>query len=1196
MSGSREGHGTKRGRDRRWLLPAGLLAAALGAATGSTSSGLPTAAASPAFAQSPSCPAFVRGNDQGPDLRQVGAKGVGVAFGDVNDDGIPDAVVAHVADCPTCRGGNEVWLGDGDGRFTDTGQRLGLANSWDVSLGDVDSDGDLDAVMANGGYDTNLATFVRLFAPDRAVGGANQVWLNDGAGRFVAGEAFGDQDSRGLKLGDLDGDGDLDAFVTNNRHTALPGQGEGAGDRVWLGDGRGGFADTGQRLGSRRGNAVALGDVDGDGDLDAFVANSGYNNAYRQPWRCDLQRPGAARRRLDSLGPGQVGQSLGSSNTLRREALGDLDGDGDLDAFAVERRHPRDRAAQQSDGSTTGRCPSPTAGSEFLLKYFFQRSGEPGRHVDGDGDLDAFVGNKNFSADGNTLWLNDGDPSGMAFTDTGQQLGRGNTWGAALADADGDGDLDAWLANYGGAPDTYCRYVEGDEPDEMWLNDGAGRLAANGQRDLGAPPRAPAPLSRAVVLADLDRDGDEDAVVVSAPDFTSGHRARVLRNDGGAFADTGIRLGANDVRGVAVGDLNADGYPDVLVVERVGPRQGAPDRVYLNQGARNGLDFADTGRRLGGKRGNTAALGDLDGDGDLDAFVANTELNLVWRNDGTGFFTAIAQPEDRPGRVGLGFAHPGGLAPNSEDVVLGDLDGDGDLDAYVANAEAAAGFTGNTVWLNDGTGRFSYRSQPGEQPDRMGLGQAYSFGAALADLDGDGDLDAVAANGGLSGAPDVIWANRGNGQFDAAVRFGDDNSTGVALADFDCDGGLDLLFSGVRHLRPRPADATCPVQRGGAIWLVTHGGGGLTVRDSGIRLGAADSQDVALGDINGDGPIAPDVYLATEGMCAAPDEVWLNECPCVPTPTPTASHTPVTPTATNTPVTPTATPETPTATNTPETPACSSPTATPETPTATNTPETPTATPETPTATPETPTATNTPETPTATPETPTATNTPVTPTATPETPTPTATPETPTATNTPKTPTATPETPTATNTPVTPTATSETPTATNTPKTPTNTPKTPTATPETPTATNTPERPTATPVPGAAPCVCRIIYQPWKVATAERPPILATAAAQVAQVMADHSSDPPGYYGLNDLLNPNVPGSPPFPTPGFDEPPNPRRACLDLTNRNLRYHPLFNRPIWRAGCLIGPWNPREYPGAGRARDGIGAPTPTPLP
>jgi hypothetical protein len=125
---------------------------------------------------------------------------------------------------------------------------------------------------------------------------------------------------------------------------------------------------------------------------------------------------------------------------------------------------------------------------------------------------------------------------------------------------------------------------------------------------------------------------------------------------------------------------------------------------------------------------------------------------------------------------------------------------------------------------------------------------------------------------------------------------------------------------------------------------------------------------------------------------------------------------------------------------------------------------------------------------------------------------------------------------------------------------------------------------------------VCRIIYQPWKVTTAERPPILATAAAQYAAVIADHEADPPGYYGLNDLLNPNVPGAPHFPTPGFDEPPNPRRVCLDLTNRNVRYNSLFNRPIWRAGCLIGPWNPREYPGASRARDLIGPPAPAPTP
>jgi hypothetical protein len=63
-------------------------------------------------------------------------------------------------------------------------------------------------------------------------------------------------------LGDVDGDGDLDALVANYEQA----------NRVWLNNGSGTFSDSGQSLGSSKSVGAALGDVDGDGDLDAFVA------------------------------------------------------------------------------------------------------------------------------------------------------------------------------------------------------------------------------------------------------------------------------------------------------------------------------------------------------------------------------------------------------------------------------------------------------------------------------------------------------------------------------------------------------------------------------------------------------------------------------------------------------------------------------------------------------------------------------------------------------------------------------------------------------------------------------------------------------------------------------------------------------------------------------------------------------------
>ena len=94
------------------------------------------------------------------------------------------------------------------------------------------------------------------------------------------------------------------------------------------------------------------------------------------------------------------------------------------------------------------------------------------------------------------------------------------------------------------------------------------------------------------------------------------------------------------------------------------------------------FEFTNSGSALGDSRSYSVALGDLDGDGDIDAMVANegNQPNTVWTNDGTGTFTDSGQA--------LGNS-------DSYSVALGDLDGDGDLDAMVANDSQP-----NTVWTN----------------------------------------------------------------------------------------------------------------------------------------------------------------------------------------------------------------------------------------------------------------------------------------------------------------------------------------------------------------------------------------------------------------------------------------------------------------------------------------------------------------
>jgi hypothetical protein len=268
--------------------------------------------------------------------------GGAAVLGDVDGDGDLDALVARDS-AP-----EEVWLNDGDGNFGysphDTFGGDGIESA--AALGDVDGDGDLDAVVAN-----SLAE--------------NEVWLNDGSGDFEASTVFSaSAASLAVVLGDVDGDGDLDAVITN--HASVK--------EVWLNDGSGDFGAVPHHTfgATTAGNSVALGDVDGDGDLDALLAQSA--GLPQEVWLNDGS---------GYFGPSHHDTFGGSVGPL---ALGDVDGDGDLDALtSYNISPPHDAEVWLNDGS-----------GHFVAHDAFSNGGSKSvilGDVDGDGDLDAVVGN-----------------------------------------------------------------------------------------------------------------------------------------------------------------------------------------------------------------------------------------------------------------------------------------------------------------------------------------------------------------------------------------------------------------------------------------------------------------------------------------------------------------------------------------------------------------------------------------------------------------------------------------------------------------------------------------------------------------------------------------------------------------------------------------------------------------------------------
>ena len=434
-------------------------------------------------------------------------------------------------------------------------------------------------------------------------------------------------------------------------------------------------------------------------------------------------------------------------------------------------------------------------------------------------------------------------PAGVVFTDVAAESGLSfrnlsgsagqelivetMSAGAAFLDYDGDGWLDLLAVN-GTAPGA----SPGEGRNRLFRNEQAGPdqilprfREVTGGTGLGSPE-----WGMGCAVGDYDNDADPDIYL------TYWGPNQLLRNDGhGSFADVTAAAGVGDPgwgSSAAFGDLDNDGLLDLYVVNYLefdfenppaggrkrrykglevfyGP-MGIPaqaDRLYRN----GGDDFADVSAETGiaarALPGLGVALGDFDGDGDLDIYVANdSEPNQVYRNDGawrfaeTGTSSRVAFTEDGRPQAGMG-------------VHGGDYDNDGDLDLFVTNFSEDV----NTLYRNDGDWLFA------DATSRAGLDGVVrpflGFGTAFFDCDNDGWLDIFVANGHLypqleqlsSGLRyrqrNLLYRNErghflevgeaaGPGMSAAAV------SRAAAFGDYDNDGDVDVF---VANLNEKPS-------------------------------------------------------------------------------------------------------------------------------------------------------------------------------------------------------------------------------------------------------------------------------------------------------------------------------------------------------------------------------------------------------
>ena len=241
------------------------------------------------------------------------------------------------------------------------------------------------------------------------------------------------------------------------------------------------------------------------------------------------------------------------------------------------------------------------------------------------------------------------------------------------------------------------------------------------------------------MFADIDGDSDLDILITNENPFPFGPPGdfnRILINDGsGAFTDetfTRLPVQSVDSADIAAGDLDGDGDLDLFE-----GNTGAQNRVLINTGF--GFFTDETAARLPALVDSTrkVALGDVDGDGDLDAVVGNSRVqqNRLYLNDGNGVFSDAS-------------ANLGTDLETTTDVKLEDVDADGDLDLLVINVGDFVfghGFLGepNRLLLGDGNGLFTDATFP-----RLEQRNNRSTNAEFGDLDGNGTIDLIVANSG----------------------------------------------------------------------------------------------------------------------------------------------------------------------------------------------------------------------------------------------------------------------------------------------------------------------------------------------------------------------------------------------------------------------------------------------------------------
>ena len=577
----------------------------------------------------------------------VGPNATGVIAADFNGDGKPDLAVADFGNTSDGSGGHvSILLGNGGGTFQAPVSVNSGPNPVAISAADFNGDGKMDLAVVSNTSNPNTS--------------AVSILMGDGKGGFSAPVSYPVTGyPRSMVVADFNNDGVPDAIVSSDPNGAVT-----ASAVLALLGNRNGTLQPAITAWPEIGLALYLGAVDlnGDGKLDLIAATPN-QNAFQillGKGTGTFQVPVAYATGTRAAAFGLLTQSSGAV-LLTLDAL-----TGDVLSTYIGPDGVAGAPVEYPFGQTTGSAivgqnsPSVAAGD-----------------LDGDGHTDVVTGDKS----GIYAFLRD---PGHGFRAP-VSYALPQTTGVAIADLNGDGKPDVAAVSPAGF--------------SVFPGRGNGTLGSPVNYATAGPPSG-------LVLADFDGDGRPDAAVFSSGDLSSttnvgGISVLLADGHGGFEAAANYSAGPFHVIGIASGDFNHDGKPDLAAVTNTYPTGSLA--ILLNDG--HGKFLAPSLMTVGGASAIPLSLvvGDVNGDGNADIVMAaqgpymNTTFLVPWiyvlLGDGKGGFQVTGSPISAS-NFGTG---------NPTSLTLMDLDGDGKLDLVVGYC---CGISTGTYLLGNGNGTF----------------------------------------------------------------------------------------------------------------------------------------------------------------------------------------------------------------------------------------------------------------------------------------------------------------------------------------------------------------------------------------------------------------------------------------------------------------------------------------------------------